>query len=58
MKEQFPQESRDEQDSLSGAHAKTRAERLAMTPDDRIDELTALRAMQRHFEETGELTDA
>jgi hypothetical protein len=44
-----------ERDALSLAHASTRAARLAMTPADRAQELVELRAIQRHYEETGEL---
>lgn len=41
-----------ERSALSEAHARTRAERQAMTPDDRQQELTDMLARQRHYEET------
>ncbi len=45
----------DERAALSDAYAATRAERLAMSPEERAQELADLLAMQRHYEETGEL---
>jgi hypothetical protein len=47
--------SNEERDALSDVHARTRAERHAMSPDDIAQELIDFRAMQRHYAETGEL---
>jgi hypothetical protein len=47
--------SDEERDALSDAHARARAERLAMTPSDIAQELADFRAMQQHYAETGKL---